>query len=96
MRAVKFLRPHQMYQPGETAGFDDGVAASLINSGIAFDPRKPAAGMQATEDLLVNPEAQTGEAEVELKTRVQSFVEPSGKPHAVKSKPAARVTTKKG
>ena len=38
MKVVKFLRSHLMYQPGETAGFDDATAKVLIASGVAVDP----------------------------------------------------------
>ncbi|MFS4583749.1 hypothetical protein [Phaeobacter sp. C3_T13_0] len=37
MKTVRFLRSHQMYQPGETAGFDDEIANAFIAAGVAVD-----------------------------------------------------------
>jgi hypothetical protein len=37
MKCVRFIRAHLMYQPGETAGFDDAVADALIAQGRAID-----------------------------------------------------------
>lgn len=56
MRAVKFLRSYRMYQPGETAGFDDALAATLIKSGVAVDPSQSVSVKAATADKLVHPE----------------------------------------
>jgi hypothetical protein len=38
MKRVRFLKAHRMYQPGEEAGFEIGVANGLIASGHAIDP----------------------------------------------------------
>ena len=40
MRAVTFLRAWRVYQPGETAGFDDAMAAQIIEGGFAV-PHDP-------------------------------------------------------
>lgn len=41
MKVVIFTRPHLMYQRGETAGFADDHAQTLIETGIARDPNAP-------------------------------------------------------
>ena len=41
MKVVIFTRPHLMYQRGETAGFADDHAQTLIEAGIARDPNAP-------------------------------------------------------
>jgi len=52
MRAVKFIRAHLMYQPGEIAGFEDGVADGLIAGGIARDPAQTVETEEATPDVV--------------------------------------------
>ncbi len=52
MKAVKFNRAHLMYQPGETAGFEDGVADDLIAQGIARDPAQTVETEEATPDVV--------------------------------------------
>jgi transketolase C-terminal domain/subunit len=37
MKVVKFRKSHLSYQPGEAAGFEDGIAETLIASGVAVD-----------------------------------------------------------
>jgi hypothetical protein len=37
MKVVRLIRGYRMYQPGETAGFDDALADQLIKSGTAVD-----------------------------------------------------------
>ena len=37
MKVVKFRSSHLSYQPGETAGVEDGLAETLIASGVAVD-----------------------------------------------------------
>lgn len=78
MKSVKFLRSHKMYQPGETAGFDDKVAEGLISSGVAVDPAKKREAAEETADVLVNPGSFQADAEVELQTRVQASIDPAG------------------
>lgn len=41
MKVVKFIKPHLMYQKGETAGFDETLAKALIDAGKAVDPAAP-------------------------------------------------------
>ncbi|MHA7870574.1 MAG: hypothetical protein ACX93U_24165 [Salipiger thiooxidans] len=55
MKAVIFTRPHLMYQRGETAGFADDHAQTLIEAGVARDPNAPVPA-SATE---VPPDADT-------------------------------------
>ncbi len=52
MKAVRFLKAHRMYQPGEEAGFEDTVADALIASGHAVDAKaaRAAAAVKAAED----------------------------------------------
>jgi len=44
MSAVRFVKPWSLYNPGETAGFDDATTAFLIETGTAVlaDPARPA------------------------------------------------------
>lgn len=37
MGAIRFLKPWSLYNPGETAGFDDETTATLIDAGIAVE-----------------------------------------------------------
>jgi len=57
MKRVRFSRAHLMYQAGETAGFDDAVAAALIASGMAVDADV------AEADAKAKAEAEAAEAE---------------------------------
>lgn len=57
MKVVIFTRPHLMYQRGETAGFADDHAQTLIEAGVARDPNAPVPG-SATE---VQPDADAAE-----------------------------------
>ncbi|MFP1646113.1 hypothetical protein [Pontitalea aquivivens] len=70
MKRVRFLKTHLMYQPGETAGFSDAVAATLIAAGVAIDPEAQAkaeaeAAAQAEADAKAKAEA---EAKAEAKS----------------------------
>ena len=38
MKVVRLIKAYQMYQAGETAGFNDALAEKLIASGTAVDP----------------------------------------------------------
>lgn len=38
MKVVRLIKAYRMYQPGETAGFDNALADSLIKQGLAVDP----------------------------------------------------------
>lgn len=54
MKAVKFLMPYTLgalYNEGEVAGFDDAIAADLIERKIA----EPAKGVKAKTDDPVDP-----------------------------------------
>jgi hypothetical protein len=53
MKVVIFTRAHLMYQRGETAGFADDHAQTLIEAGVARDPNAPVPA-SATE---VQPDA---------------------------------------
>ena len=55
MKVVRFLRAYRMYQPGETAGFDDTLADDLIARGTAADPDRPRREDTATPDFVVDP-----------------------------------------
>lgn len=43
MIRVRFLKVWRMYQPGETAGFDEGLATQIVAGGFAVlaDEPKP-------------------------------------------------------
>lgn len=60
MRVVRFVRGYLMYQPGETAGFADDVAQSLIDRGAAVDPA--AAKAAAAEAAAAEAAAQQFQA----------------------------------
>lgn len=62
MKVVRFLMGHLMYQPGETAGFAEDVAQTLIASGIAQDSAAQAdadaaAPAQADADVAAQAQA---------------------------------------
>lgn len=59
MIVVRFVRTHRMYQPGESAGFDDAEAQRLIESGVAVDPKAADAAAQAQEKAKAEAEAKT-------------------------------------
>ena len=63
MKAVKFIRAHLMYQPGETAGFEDSVADGLIARGIARDPAKPIETEEATPDVVIQSDPASGQSD---------------------------------
>lgn len=57
MKVVIFTRPHLMYQRGETAGFADDHAQTLIEAGVARDPNAPVPASVAE----VQPDADAAE-----------------------------------
>jgi hypothetical protein len=53
MKAVKFLMPYTLgalYNEGEVAGFDDDIAADLIERKIAEPAKASAKGKPSAED----------------------------------------------
>ena len=50
MKIVRLIKAYQMYQAGETAGFNDALAAKLIASGTAVDPVADAKAQKAKAD----------------------------------------------
>jgi hypothetical protein len=92
MKVVQFLRSHLMYQPGETAGFDDATAKVLIASGVAVDPDAKRADPQAeTPDAVAVEIAGAGE---QLAEGVHLVKGPAEAPS--KKTKSARSSSKKG
>tara|TARA_R100001369_G_scaffold87217_1_gene122428 strand:- start:571 stop:774 length:204 start_codon:yes stop_codon:yes gene_type:complete len=67
MRVVRLIKAYQMYQAGETAGFNDPLAEKLIKSGTAVDPVEEAkakeeadAKAKADADAKANPAGKKG------------------------------------
>ncbi|MFU1606589.1 hypothetical protein ACM25O_09010 [Sulfitobacter pontiacus] len=65
MKIVRLIKAYQMYQAGETAGFNDALAEKLIASGTAVDPVAEAADADAkakeNADAKANAEAEAKE-----------------------------------
>ena len=92
MKVVKFLRSHRMYQPGETAGFDDATAKVLISSGVAVDPNaKRAEPVSETPDAGAVEIAGAGE---QLAEGVHLVKGPAEAPS--KKRKTTRSSSKKG
>lgn len=79
MIVVRFVRTHRMYQPGESAGFDDAEAQRLIESGVAVDPKKAdaAAAAQARKKAKAEAEAKDNE-EAEAKAKAEAEAKTKG------------------
>ncbi len=62
MGAVRFLKPWSLYNPGETAGFDDETTAVLINSGTAVSLEDAKKADKAAAKAQANAEKAAAEA----------------------------------
>ena len=79
---VTFERNWRGYAAGETAGFDAGVAESLIESGYAVEAGKPAskkgkAGADGSAPASKKPDGEEGSAPA---GKANEQVDESGKP----------------
>lgn len=57
MKAVTFLRPWRHYNPGETAGFSDAQADSLVEGKVAESAAEPDDGKGAPKKTAAKQDA---------------------------------------
>lgn len=104
MKVVRLTKAYRMYQPGETAGFDDAQAESLIAQGLAVDPEAvkaqaeadaKAAAEKAQADADAKAAAEKAQAEADAKAAAEKAqAEADAKVTADQAKTEAKV--KKG
>jgi membrane protein involved in colicin uptake len=102
MKIVRLIKAHQMYQAGETAGFNDGLADKLIASGTAVDPVAEAlrseAHAKAKEEADAKADAEAKEkaaADAKAKADTKEAADAKAKADA-DAKAKADATGKKG
>lgn len=104
MKIVRLIKAYQMYQAGETAGFNDALAEKLIASGTAVDPVAEAADADAkakeNADAKAKAEAEAKEkaaADAKAKADADAKEEADAKAKAeADAKAKADATGKKG
>jgi colicin import membrane protein len=77
MKIVRLIKAYQMYQAGETAGFNDALAEKLIASGTAVDPIAEAKAQKAENEAAALPRAveyarQKAQADADAKTQADA------------------------
>ena len=72
MKIVRLIKAYQMYQAGETAGFNDGLADKLIASGSAVDPVAEAKAQKEATALARAVEYARQKAEADAKAKADA------------------------
>lgn len=95
MKVVRLIKAYRMYQPGETAGFDDALAEELIKTGFAVDP----VALEAKAEADAKAAAEKVQAEADAKaTAEKAQAEADAKAAAEKAQAEAdaKAKAKKG
>lgn len=77
MKIVRLIKAHQMYQAGETAGFNDALADKLIASGTAVDPVAEALRSKAHAKAK-----EEGDAKADAEAKEKAAADPKAKADA--------------
>lgn len=76
---IRFRKAYMMYQPGETAGFDDALAKRLVTSGHAVFEGDHQAAETAQAEAAAKAKA---EAEAAAKAKAEAEAEAKAKAEA--------------
>lgn len=101
MKIVRLIKAYQMYQAGETAGFNDALAEKLITSGTAVDPVAEAlrSAAQAAAKAKADADAKaTEKADADAKAQEEADAKKADAdaPAKAKADAAANLAGKKG
>ena len=82
MKIVRLIKAYQMYQAGETAGFNDALADKLIASGTAVDPIAEAKAQKEATALARAVEYARQKAQADADAKAQADADAKTKEEA--------------